>query len=125
MRRGESKAVEAVDRVHRLKQRDEGRFVLIRRDFALTVARDYLSKQRDLFDSSADQFAALGHNIRYASAALGAARVWHDAKGAILIAALHDTDKRGNRISFVAVEQVLANSGLAARLLRHIHDFIA
>ena len=41
--------------------------------------------------------AAFSHDVRYGPAAFLPASEWHDAKGAVLIAPLHDADKRRDR----------------------------
>ena len=96
MRRSEANAFEAVDFVDGFEQLDKSGFAVYDRDVAFAVAGDDLAEQRDFLHAARDQFAAFGDDIGDGAAAFFAARVGHDAEGAVLIAALHDADEGGD-----------------------------
>jgi hypothetical protein len=78
-----------------------------------------LSKQRDFFHTVRDQVAHLSRYVGYGSAALRAAGLRDDAKGAMHVASLHDGDECGR---LPGRQLLIANRRLRARLLRDIDD---
>ena len=100
----------------------ERALAVLHRKIAFAVAGDDLPQERDFFHSAPPQFAALGHDVGNAPAALLASGVGHDAEGAILVAPLHDADERGHGFRAVARKDMLAYPGFARFLLRHVHD---
>src|SRR5437867_3716294 len=103
MGRSKADAFQAFDLVDGFEQLNEGGFALIWREFALGVAGDDLAQQSNFFDPTSNQFAAFSDNISNGPAALLAAGVRDNAEGAVLIAALHDADERGDGFVSVAV----------------------
>ena len=91
---------------------------------APSVARHDLAEQGDFLHAAGDEFAAFGEDVGNGAAAFLAARGRHDAEGAMLVAALHDADKRGDGFLGVPVQQMFANGAFAPLLFRNVHDFL-
>src|SRR3954471_22755030 len=87
------------------------------------VACNDLAEQGNFPDSICDQLPASGYYIRNCPASFFATRVRDNAKCAILIAPLHNTDVRAHRFFSISSEQMLPNSGLAAMVFRGINSF--
>src|ERR1700677_775597 len=92
MGRGEADALDALDFVDGLEQLHESGFSVHGFEVALAVAGDDLAEEGDFLDAVAGQLAAFGQDVGDAAAAFFTAGVGDDAKGAVLIAALHDAD---------------------------------
>jgi len=113
MRRGETNAFESVNLVDSVKELDESGFFRERRRLAgevrvwlarrrrsqvpPAVACNDLAEQSYFLHAARNEFAAFIHDVINRAAAFFAARVGHDAKGAVLIAALHDADECADR----------------------------
>ena len=126
MGRGESEARQAVDFMEALKQLHKrsraagGRILLSSRTPA--VAGDDLAKQGDLPHAALRQRAAFRHDVVHRARTLVAARLRHDAEGAIHVAALLDGDEGGD---LPLVQHVVANGVLRAGLLGNVDDRVA
>src|ERR1043166_5700089 len=125
VRRSEADALQSLDLVDGFEQLHEGRLAIFRADLAPPITRHDLAQQRDLLHAARRQLLALGDDFLDGPASLFPACVRHDAKGAILIATLHDADERGDGLAPVAIEQVFANRRLAARLGLDVQHFLA
>ena len=156
MRRGEADAVKSFDLVDGFDQLNEGGFfrrgagrarhsvravvcnlghggqrtarptihLFCGESFAIT--RHDLAEQRDFSNALRNELATLGHDLGDAAAAFFAARVGHDAEGAVLIAALHDADERGHGfILGVAVEQMFLDRAFATLFFCGINNLVA
>src|SRR5207245_6044581 len=109
MRRGEADAFKTIDFVNYFQQLNESRVAINGSDFTFSVTRNDLAQQRDFLYPLRDKLAAFTHDIRNGTAALLAEGIGNDAKGAILIAALHDTDEGGDRFRRRAVQKMFAD----------------
>src|SRR5580698_1730620 len=98
--------------MHGFEQLDEGGLAVACRDVALAEAGHDLAEQSDFLYAARNQFVALRDDAFNRPAALLAACVRHDAKSAILVASLHDADKRADGFFGTAVEQMFADSRL-------------
>jgi len=119
VRRGEADARDAGDGVHALDQLHEGRDAAGVRVIAPAVAGHDLPEQRHLAHAAGGQLLALAHDLVHRTRALVAARLGHDAEGAVHVAALLDRDE-GAHLLFL--EDVLADRVLRAGFLRDVHD---
>src|SRR4051812_41853559 len=112
MWRGKADALQSFNLMHRLEQLDEGRNlagrdalprVLAEQQLGPTIVsettppitRHDLSKQCDFPYTAAHELTTFGGDVGNRPAALFTTCVRYDAEGAILVAALHDADKRG------------------------------
>ena len=91
---------------------------------ALAKAGDDLAEQGDLPHAACREIAAFGDDVGNAPAAFLAAGERHNAEGAVLIAPLHDADKRRHGLLAAAGENVFANLRLAVFLHVRIHDLL-
>ena len=119
VRRGEAEAREAVDLVDAVEELHERRPAPRRRIIAPAVARDNLPEEGDLPHAPFRQRPALGDDVLHRPGALVAARLGHDAEGAIHIAALLDGDKGGDR---PLLRPMVADRVLRAGLLGNVDD---
>src|ERR1051326_1880400 len=110
--------------MNRLEQLDERRFAVLSRQIPTAIASHDLAQQSDFFDPTGNQLSAFCDNIGDRAAALGAAGIRHDAKGAVLITPLHDAYESAHGFLGVSVEQMLADRGLAPGFLGNIDDFL-
>ena len=97
MRRGEADAFQTVNFMNGFEQLDKSGPPFAHGHVPFAVARDNLAEQGDFPHAARNQFAALGYDVGNRPAAFFAPRVRHDAKSAVLVAALHDADKRATR----------------------------
>src|SRR5258708_22002901 len=107
------------------KQLHEGALAAPAWNVPFPIAGDDLAQESYLFDASRDQFAAFHDDVGYRPASFLATGVRHDAKSAILIAPLHDTDECCARGFAIAVCEVLADRALAPVFFTDVHDFRA
>ena len=117
MRGGEPEPFQAVDFIHRFQQLHERTFAIAFRKFVTAIKIHDLSKQRDFFDTTRDQVAHLPHDLVNGTAALRAARLRDNAKGAMHVASLHNGDERRG---LPGCQLLVANRRLRAWFLRNI-----
>src|SRR4029077_12027252 len=98
---------------------------VVNADFAFAITCHDLAEQRDFLGAARRQLAAFGDNIGNRSASFLAACVGHDAKGAVLVAALHDADEGSDGLGpGVAGQNVFANGRLTAGFLRDVTNLV-
>src|ERR1039458_7621832 len=93
--------------------------------FTPSVACHNLTEQSNFPPAARNEFPAFGNDVRNRPAAFLAARGRHNAKRAVLVAALHDADKRRHGSFRAAVEQMLADGGFALSLGGDVYNFFA
>src|SRR5450755_4218628 len=90
VRGGKAKPLQTVDLVHRFEQLDEGAFAIHLRDFVPPEQVHYLAEECHFLDVVRDELAHLTHDFFDRATSFRAACPWHNAKGAMHVAALHD-----------------------------------
>src|SRR5258708_6124929 len=118
MWRCKTDAFQAGNFVYRLEQFHETGFA----DVFTSITGHDLSEQGDLFDAVRYQPFNLLDNLRNGPAAFRAARVRHDAKRAIHLAALHNADECRNLPVAIRTEHVIADGRFAPLLRGDVHD---
>src|SRR3954469_12509184 len=108
--------------MHRFEQLHERGLAIFSRNGALAITGHDLPQQSDLLHAAPGQLSAFGNNVSNGAASLFPARIWDNAKCAVLVAALHDADKSSDGLVSVTVEQVFANRAFAPLLFRDIDN---
>ena len=112
--------------MNRLDQLHKGALAILHTNLAFAVAIDDLPQQSDFPHAALHQPAAFAHDILNAPAALASAGVGYDAKGAELVAALHDAHKGRHRLGFaLCAEQMFTNGPFTALLFVRVHHLVA
>lgn len=119
-----SDPLELVDLMDGFEKLNERRKAIARRDIAFSVTGDDLAEQSNFPNAALGQVLAFGDDFRNGPAAFGPARVGNDAEGAMLIAALHDADKSGDRFLLgIPRQQMLLDGAFAALFLGDVDNF--
>src|SRR3974377_2150485 len=96
MWRSESDTFQSFDFMNGFKQLYKTGFAIAQRQIALRKACRNLAEQSDFFDAAGNEFVAFGDDVGNCPAAFLPASGGHDAKSAMLVAALHDAHERGH-----------------------------
>ena len=81
--------------MHGLEQLHERTLAVGLRKLVPAIQVHDLTEQRDFLHTTPNEFTHLAHNLFDRAAALGAARLRHNAEGAMHVAALHDGNESG------------------------------
>ena len=118
MRRSETKPLESIDFVNGFEQLQRTLVVDLRKLVASVEIND-LSEKGDFFDAVSDKRANFSDDFVDRAALLRTARLRHNTKGAMHVAALHDRDERRR---LFRRERLLMNRRLRTDLFLNIDN---
>src|SRR3954470_4618224 len=87
VRSGETDALQPLNFMHRFEQLHERGLAIFSRNGALAITGHDLPQQSDLLHAAPGQLSAFGNNVSNGAASLFPARIWDNAKCAVLVAA--------------------------------------
>src|SRR4030095_7605011 len=119
MRRGKTKALQALDFVHGLEQLHKRTFAIALRKLVAAVQVHDLSKQSDFLLSVPNQTAHFVDDFIDGTASLSAARLRDNAESAMHVASLHDRNESGR---LPGHQLLIANRRLRAGFFPNIHS---
>src|SRR4030095_6683922 len=119
MRRGKTKALQALDFVHGLAQTTQRTFGIALRNLVAAVQVHDLSKQSNFLHSAPNQTAHFVDDFIDGTASLSAARLRDNTEGAMHVASLHDRNESGR---LPGHELLIANRRLRAGFFPNIDN---
>ncbi|MPN11694.1 hypothetical protein SDC9_159001 [bioreactor metagenome] len=111
-----------INRVNGIQQLHKRGLALQHRQIPPPIAGDDLPKKGHFLNPARHQRAYLIDDLRDRAAAFGSPGEGDDAEGAVLITALHDTDKRSNSLARGGPGEMLPDSPFAAGFLSDINN---
>ena len=125
MRGGKPDPLQPINFMHGLDQLHKSTLAVFHANLPFAIAVHNLAKQRHLLHAIVHEHPTFIDDVFYTPAPFAPARVGYNAKGAKLITALHDADKRRHRLGVtLGIGQMLSDGAFTAGFLIRIHHLI-